>query len=183
MSVLSDPKSLLRRRGADLTQGLLYAAFAIVVLITVLSVYQVVMMAHQKNEVARLMSIYTAEIRVQMKATPSDQIGAFDRAFANLAMSPSVQKDIVYGPYNFSHYALPYGGSIHKLATPGNTDRFSLAVNFGAESRGARALCTFLGSGGVGEIINGPMGSDYRIVRTQCGEGQQVLSVQVAYSY
>lgn len=157
-----------RKRGADLTQAMLYAAFAIIVLISVLAMYQVVSLNTNKTTATRTMSMASSEARTLYRnsddftglsseqliaagAVPSD---AIDPGATNAATDDTI--------------ALPYNGTVVFEANATDATTYDAEVTFDGSNRSSRALCTFLSSGDTGVIITGPMGSEYQIGDTDC---------------
>lgn len=141
-----------RKRGADMTQALLYAAFAIVVLISVLAMYQVVTLNSNKTTASRTVSTAAQEARTLFRN--SVDFTGLDNA--TLIQAGAVPTDAVSG----SNITLPYQGTV--AFTPATGGKFQAAVAL-SETRGGRALCTFLSSGTAGEVITGPMGAEYTV--------------------
>lgn len=148
-----------RKRGADMTQALLYAAFAIVVLISVLAMYQVVTLNSNKTAAARTVSTAAQEARTLYRNSV-DFTGLTNTV---LVRAGAVPTDAISGTDGIT---LPYQGSIE--FTEAADSKFQAEVTFDAGSRGAKALCTFLSSGaavaeegGVAPVITGPMGAEY----------------------
>ncbi len=144
-----------RKRGADMTQALLYAAFAIIVLISVLGMYQVVTLNSNKTTATRTMSMASGEARTLYR-NADDFTGITAQKLIDAGAVPT---DAVNADGTIK---LPYQGSV-QFAAAGTTG-YTATVTFGADpSRSATALCTFLSAGEVDTIITGPMGSEYVI--------------------
>lgn len=139
-----------RKRGADMTQALLYAAFAIVVLISVLAMYQVVTLNNNKTNASRTVSTAAQEARTLYRN--SVDFTGLDNA--TLIQAGAVPTDAVSG----TNITLPYQGTVDFTAATGG--KFQATVT-PTNTRGGRALCTFLASGTAGEVITGPMGAEY----------------------
>lgn len=150
-----------RKRGADMTQALLYAAFAIVVLISVLAMYQVVTLNSNKTTAARTVSTAAQEARTLFRN--SVNFTGLDNEM--LIQAGAVPTDAISGTETIT---LPYQGSIDFEPTAAGADegKFQATVELSA-TRGGRALCTFLSSGATtGEVITGPMGAEYKLAST-----------------
>lgn len=142
-----------RKRGADMTQALLYAAFAIVVLISVLAMYQVVTLNSNKTTASRTVSTAAQEARTLFRNSV-DFIGLNT---AMLVQAGAVPTDAIGGTPEAPTITLPYQGTV--AFTP-NGNKFQAAVALSG-TRGGRALCTFLSSGVGANVITGPMGAEY----------------------
>lgn len=146
-----------RKRGADMTNALLWAAFAIVVLISILGMYQVVQLNSNKTNATRTMSTVSNEARTLYR-------NATDFGTTNLnntlVQAGAVTNDAIGGTDAARLITLPYGTSV---VFTGAGQNFTATMTFPENSRGARALCTFLTSGDKDALINGPLGSDYSL--------------------
>lgn len=149
-----------RKRGADLTQAMLYAAFAIIVLISVLAMYQVVSLNTNKTTATRTMSMASSEARTLYRN--SDDFNGLTSQ--RLIDAGAVPTDAVDG----NTITLPYNGTV-AFAPSASGNTYQATVTFGQSTRSSRALCTFLASGETGVIITGPMGSEYQIGSVACG--------------
>lgn len=163
-----------RKRGADMTNALLWAAFAIVVLISILGMYQVVQLNSNKTNATRTMSTVSNEARTLYR-------NATDFGTTNLnntlVQAGAVTNDAIGGTEEARLITLPYGTSV---TFTGAGQNFTAAMTFPG-SRGARSLCTFLTSGDKGVLINGPLGSDYSIpAGTECAEAGGVITATYA---
>ena len=143
-----------RKRGADMTQALLYAAFAIVVLISVLAMYQVVTLNSNKTTAARTVSTAAQEARTLFR----NSVNFADLDNETLIQAGAVPTDAISG----TDITLPYQGTID--FTP-EGEKFKATVEL-SPTRGGRALCTFLSSGAGTSVITGPMGAEYTLAAT-----------------
>lgn len=153
-----------RKRGADMTQALLYAAFAIVVLISVLAMYQVVTLNSNKTTSARTVSTAAQEARTLFRNSP-DFDGLTNTV---LIQAGAVPTDAISG----SDITLPYQGTIAFAPEGTNDEKFKATVTL-SNTRGGKALCTFLSSGAGTSVITGPMGAEYTLAATpakNCGD-------------
>lgn len=146
-----------RKRGADMTQALLYAAFAIVVLISVLAMYQVVTLNSNKTVASRTVSTAAQEARTLYRNS-ADFTGLNN---TTLIQAGAVPTDAISGTGTIT---LPYQGTV-AFTPEGNKFKAVVALS---NTRGGKALCTFLSSGatvGAGTdpapVITGPMGAEY----------------------
>lgn len=144
-----------RKRGADMTQALLYAAFAIVVLISVLAMYQVVTLNSNKTVAARTVSTAAQEARTLFRNSV-DFDGLTNTV---LVQAGAVPTDAVSGTDGIT---LPYQGAITFLPEGTNDEKFKATVTL-SNTRGGKALCTFLSSGAGTSVITGPMGAEYTL--------------------
>lgn len=147
-----------RKRGADMTQALLYAAFAIVVLISVLAMYQVVTLNSNKTSSARTVSTAAQEARTLFR----NSVDFTGLSNTTLIQAGAVPTDATDGT---STITLPYQGTVAFAPNATDATKFDATVTFDADTRGARALCTFLASGvsagPTAGVITGPMGAEY----------------------
>lgn len=159
-----------RKRGADMTNALLWAAFAIVVLISILGMYQVVQLNSNKTSATRTVSTVSNEARTLFR-NAQDFTGLNN---ALLVQAGAVTNDATDG---VSDITLPYGTDVVFAVGAPDATTFTATMDFGADpSRGAIALCTFLTSGDTTGLINGPMGSDYTITSADCAAGDAVIT-------
>lgn len=142
-----------RKRGADMTQALLYAAFAIVVLISVLAMYQVVTLNSNKTAAARTVSTAAQEARTLYRNS-EDFTGLTNTVLVQAGAVPTDATD------GTSSITLPYQGTV--AYTPTADGKFQALVTLSG-TRGGRALCTFLSSGAGTSVITGPMGAEYTL--------------------
>lgn len=165
LSALNKARMDARKRGADMTQALLYAAFAIIVLISVLGMYQVVTLNSNKTTATRTMSMASGEARTLYR-NADDFTGL---SSARLIQAGAVPTDAIDGGADAdiatetdNLVKLPYQGTV-AFAPATDATEFDAVVEFSDSTRSSRALCTFLSSGETGVIITGPMGSEYSI--------------------
>lgn len=165
LSALNKARMDARKRGADMTQALLYAAFAIIVLISVLGMYQVVTLNSNKTTATRTMSMASGEARTLYR-NADDFTGL---SSARLIQAGAVPTDAIDGGADGkieteadNLVKLPYQGAV-AFARAADPTEFNAVVTFEDDTRSSRALCTFLSSGETGVIITGPMGSEYSI--------------------
>lgn len=142
-----------RKRGADMTQALLYAAFAIVVLISVLAMYQVVTLNSNKTVASRTVSTAAQEARTLFR----NSADFTDLDNETLIRAGAVPTDAISGTDTIT---LPSGGTV--VYAPATGGKFQATVTL-SNTRGGKALCTFLTSGTAGEVITGPMGAEYTV--------------------
>lgn len=146
-----------RRRGSDMTNALLWAAFAIVVLISILGMYQVVQLNSNKTTATRTVSMGSSEARTLFR-----NAGTFDGLNNEMLIEAGA-----FPPETLSgtDVVLPYGSSVEFLPGQYDNTTFDGIFRFNG-TRGAVSLCTFLTSGERDVQISGPLGSDY-ILPTQ----------------
>ena len=145
-----------RKRGADMTQALLYAAFAIVVLISVLAMYQVVTLNSNKTVAARTVSTAAQEARTLYR----NSADFADLKNTTLIQAGAVPTDAIGGTDAAPTITLPYGGTV--VYAPATGGKFQATVTL-SNTRGGKALCTFLSSGDADKVITGPMGAEYTV--------------------
>lgn len=162
--------AVARKRGADMTNALLWAAFAIVVLISILGMYQVVQLNSNKTSATRTASTVSNEARTLFRN--AKDFSTLNNAL--LIQAGAVTNDATDGT---STITLPYGTAVAfgPAGTGGTTSQFDATLTF-ADTRGAKSLCTFLTSGEKDTLINGPMGSDYIVpASTDCSTAGNVI--------
>lgn len=147
-----------RKRGADLMQAMLYAAFAIFVLIAVLGVFQVVQLNSNKNTATRTVSMASSEARTLYRNS-DDFTGLTSQRLIDAGAVPT---DAIDGAL----IKLPYQGTVAFAPNATDATTYDAVVAFDGNTRSSRALCTFLSAGETGVIITGPMGSEYQISGT-----------------
>ncbi len=161
----------IRKRGADMTQALLYAAFAIIVLISVLAMYQVVTVNNNKAEASRIMSMISNDLRLTAKTGAS----ARDLTAAAFIARGAVPATAISG----EEIRLPYGGILRfnnfGLGDPTIQPLMGVEIYFEEGSRGTTALCTYLSAGSDSptaftKVDAGPLGENY-MVANYCNPG------------
>jgi len=156
-----------RKRGADMTQALLYAAFAIVVLISVLAMYQVVTLNSNKTTASRTVSTAAQEARTLYRN--SVDFTGLDNT--TLIQAGAIPTDAFTGTNTIT---LPYGGTV--VYAPATGGKFQATVTL-SDTRGGKALCTFLSSGTGGQVITGPMGAEYSVpADVDCATAQTFIA-------
>lgn len=145
-----------RKRGADMTQALLYAAFAIVVLISVLAMYQGVTLSNNKTNASRTVSTAAQEARTLYR----NSVDFTGLSNETLIQAGAVPTDAVSGT---NIIKLPYQGTV--VFGPAADGKFQAVVT-PTNTRGGKALCTFLASGAPDQVITGPMGAEYVVPAT-----------------
>ncbi len=186
-----------RKRGADMTQALLYAAFAIIVLISVLAMYQIVSLNAKKEETTRVMNVISSEIRTMARGSAANMesyingSASFEGRLIDLGIVP--QSAVSDGDI-----VLPYNGTLEAggFAINGAHDEtFYMQIMFMNASRGGRALCAYLGSGSEyatqgaapAMIENGPLGANYTVINlcspTTAGVGSDGQNIALLVGY
>lgn len=163
-----------RKIGGDITQSLLYAAFALVVLMGSLTLYNAVQLNNAKQEAVKVMTAATQSVRQLYK----------DKNYSELTMQQIVNSGVIpssalTGTPPNQRILLAYGGVVEIVPTFLN-DGFSAFVVFNNSSWRGRALCRFLSSGPRGQMLDGPMGSDYSLDIEHCND-QSFPSFNVLY--
>lgn len=148
-----------RKRGYEATQMLLFTAFVIIGMISVLALYQVVMLNSNKTKATQVVSMASGEARTLYRN--SDNFTGLSSA--TLIAAGAVPTDAVSG----TNIVLPYQGTV-AFAPSASGNTFEATVTFPASTRSTRALCTFLSTGQTGVIITGPMGSEYQLGTADC---------------
>lgn len=158
-----DPRHI-RKRGSDMAKSLLYAMFAIVIIIDVMALYGTVRLNQSKQQAVQIMTTAALEARQAHKGT----------TFAGLTTQSLIERgavpaSAVIGSEPNQSILLPYGGVVNIVPTFLN-DGFSAYVVFNNSSWQAHALCFYLASGQRGTMIDGPMGSDYSLDIEHCND-------------
>lgn len=165
----------IRKTGSDMTSALLWAAFSIGVLISIISVYLIVEINSRKREFSEIAHLASTELRRVAKSYESIYaIPNPDTILQDYGIIPSqyVTAD--------NELVLPYGLEI----SFGANSAQEVTVSFSApDSRLASAVCHSLkGVVAVGEdVITGPMGSNYVLEVAECDRGAGELFIQAAY--
>lgn len=161
-----------RKRGAEMTGALLWAAFAIGVLISILGVYQVVQLNSNKTAATRTMSTISNEARGMFRNSPN-----FTGLTNQLLVDAGAVTNDAYtagsGENAQPRITLGYDTGVVFAPTTGG---FSATIRPGPGIR-ARNLCTFLNAGnGSTELINGPLGSDYVLSGSCSGDNAAIVA-------
>lgn len=160
-----------RRIGADMTNALLWAAFAIAVLISILGMYQIIQMNSNKTEATRTISMVSSEVRsLYQNRTNFDSVSAQSIIDAG---------GVPVGVVQNNQITLPYGGVVD---VSGSADTFEIDIAYADATRGAQALCVFLVSGfeASGQMIEaGPLGSNYTLASNACAD--DAFTIEVSY--
>ncbi len=164
-----------------MTQALLYAAFAIIVLISVLAMYQVVTMNAKKTQVTRLMSAITTELQSMSLAGN----GTFEGVPARLVARGAIPRDSLKSSNGGRNevITLPFDGNIDMYFEGAGASGTPLTgiISWANPTRSAVALCNYLSAGEVGALISGPLGSDYVITQTVCESGSPAVGFLFRY--
>lgn len=172
LSALNKARMDARKRGADMTQALLYAAFAIIVLISVLGMYQVVTLNSNKTTATRTMSMASGEARTLYR-NADDFTNLTSARLIKAGAVPTDAVDQSGTPTDTTDDTIkvPYQGTVAFRPNATDATKFDAVVTFATPStRSSRALCTFLSTGEPGTIITGPMGSEYSIGTVACDD-------------
>lgn len=171
------------KRGADMTQSLLYAAFALVVLISVLAVYQVVDFNAKKRESAQIMTGISSELPLMKPGNPT-------RGYPGYQTDRLIDRGIL-GSENLRTVgaerliSLPYGGGVGYLIVPTLDYIFSgdgqVQIVWPDNTIRARHLCAYLSSGDQGVLRDGPLGNQYAILSASCDASSPALLINVSY--
>lgn len=167
----------IRKRGADMTQALLYAAFAIIVLISVLAIYQVVTFNASKTELVNLASTVQNETRMMTKGR-AQTFGITAQNVIDSGVIPSRNIGDIQG---YPIIKLPYGGY---MTIGGNGTTVQAGMAWTEPSRSAKNLCNFMAgvqdadpNGPAVAVEQGPMGSNYVVVN-RCAEDNASFIVE-----
>ncbi len=153
----------LRKRGADMAQALLWAAFALLVVVTALYAFTVVDIRRSKAATTESIAAISGEIRGVF--TNSEDFSGLNNDF--LINAGSVPVGNVRDTNGVRTIVLPHGGALS--FAPGNTQHtFNARIDWAVSGRTPLALCLHIASTGTGEAISGPLGVDYEIERADC---------------
>lgn len=163
----------IRRAGADLTQAMLYAAFAIFVLVSVLYGYTMVDLRRSKASTTTLMTFISSEIRGLYAGQAN--VGSLDSEhLINAGSVPLGQAREVAGEFSI---IAPHGGFITFSPTADPLD-FRATIEWPAGGRTPRALCLHLVGTDEEEEGAGPLGTDYVIEDSDCyGESPMLIAI------
>lgn len=181
-------RALLRKRfitrkfGADMTNALLYAAFAIVIFLAGMKIYEVVDLNARKHEASLIMT----GVSEALKDHPTFYTLAYDEEDA-AEITDAIRKT---GLINDSHFrdvaggaelSVPYGGVLSYQIICHKCGDGVVYLAFMEPTRKAAALCTYLGSGPMGVLRSGPLGTDYSVNAKNCDSDQGGLFINFSY--
>ena len=174
--------SRIRRRGADMTQSLLYVSYAIIVLIGVLAVYEVVNRNTARKETAQILTNLSAEFLTWPRGWDNGtftqdhlatiaKAGAFDPGLLSQENGTSV----LHLPYGARATYTSYGSGGHTLV---GTIMFDPANHRGV------SLCNYLIAGAeiaemTGRAISGPLGAEYVVEDAQCTSDMSYINYAI----
>lgn len=170
-------KMNVRKIGGDMTNALLWAAFAIVVLISILSTYQVVMFNKAKQDMSMTFTAVSTEFH-SWPFSYSDGLGTTD--YALTFRDAGAYNDSDVGTDGMGTYLkLPYESRAYFY--PGGSSNYSMtvAIYFGDNQR-ARWLCTASMAGReAGVTQSGLLGFNYEISGGDCSQGTPVVAFRM----
>ena len=163
----------IRKTGADLTQAMLYAAFAIFVLVSVLYGYTMVDIRRSKANTTTLMSFMSSEIRGLYAG--QGNVGSLDAG--HLIRAGSVPLGNAREIDGNSSIIAPHGGFV-TFSPADNPLDFRATIVWPAGGRTPRALCLHLVGTDEEEEGAGPLGTDYVIEDSDClGESPRLIAI------
>lgn len=156
MDPIHTRKKSLRKFGSDMTNALLWAAFAIAVLISILSVYQITQYNASRKDALQNVSVISNEAR---------QLFTTQDRYTGLNAEMLIEAGAVTNEsHNGTEIILPYGGVMTFEASQWRKE-FTVYVTFDSNTVHSRALCNTLSVGSPpaqhGEPMDGPMGNNY----------------------
>lgn len=170
------PLSFIRRRGADMTQSLLYAALALVVVIVGFGLYRIVDTNVAKKEMSgMLINISTGMHEFGQTHRSLFDIQDVDNMLADRGMVP-----VAYVT-SYDTVDVPGGMRLHFLFTGPR----SMTMTYVGTSSKSVAVCQYLTAGtSVGERVeSGKMGRNYTPIGINCDpEWTGVAQFQISYS-
>lgn len=160
---MTTSKRAVRRSGADLTQAMLYAAFAILVLMSVLYGYTQVELRRSKTNTTALMAFISSEIR----GLYAGRANVGDLSAEHLIHAGSVPLGFAREVDGEFSIVAPHGGFITFSPTDDPLD-FRATMEWPSGGRTPRALCLHLVGTEEEEESSGPLGTDYVIETADC---------------
>lgn len=174
-------RNFTRRRGSDLTNSLLWSAFAILILLSVLALVRVVNMNQTRMEMIQDVNLIVSEARTLHLRKSSYQGLTTNTLIRSGALPPKMVKDL-NGQGRFFQLVLPKGGYV--AVNPGafsarDPNAFEMILYFGND-RDSQSLCHYM-SGGREDfteysnnvnydnlIETGPLGTNYVMNQITC---------------
>lgn len=181
-------RALLRKRfitrkfGADMTNALLYAAFAIVIFLAGMKIYEVVDLNARKHEASLIMT----GVSEALKDHPTFYTLAYDGEDA-AETSDAIRKTGLIDDKHFRDVAggaelsVPYGGVLSYQIICYKCGDGLVVIAFQEPTRKAAALCTYLSSGPMSVLRTGPLGTDYSVNDKNCDVDGGPLFVSLSY--
>lgn len=156
-------KHIIRRRGADLTQALLFSAIAVALVIGVMYLRTVVD-AQQKR-----MATMSGFTQISNEARTQSRLGANPgNLYNNILQSGSIAEDLVLNMVDREFLILPYWGLVD-VYDDLSTNGYVISVVYSFPSEKAVQMCNYLSRGTVGQFqSSGPLGTDYAIGTRNC---------------
>lgn len=174
-------RNFTRRRGSDLTNSLLWSAFAILIILSVLVLVRIVNMNQTRMEMIQGVNLIVSEARTLHLRKSSYQGLTANTLIRSGALPPKMVKDL-NGQGRFFQLVLPKGGYVS--LNPGafsarDPNAFEMILYFGND-RDSQSLCHYM-SGGREDfteysnsinydnlIETGPLGTNYVMNQIMC---------------
>lgn len=170
----------IRKFGADMTNALLYAAFAAVIFIAGMKIYEAVDLNARKHEASVVMTGVSEALKDHRTfyalSYDGEDAAEISDAIRKTGMVPDKHFLNVAGGAELS---VPYGGVLsymiicHKCGV--------VYITFMEPTRKAAALCTYLSSGPMRVLRTGPLGTDYSVNDKNCDVDGGPLFVSLSY--
>lgn len=160
----NEQRFLLRRRGYEATQMLLFTAFVIITMLSMLYAYGLIDVRRSKTNLTSALIAMTGEIKGVYKG--SETLQTLDTNYLiNSGSAPPGNVRVVDGEQTL---IAPYGGVITFAAIPNEVRSFSATITWPSDGRSPKALCRHMAGVSGGQMIVGPMGSDYELADSNC---------------
>ena len=156
-------KRNIRKRGADMMQTLLYAMFALMVLVGTLYIWSMIDIRRAKAETTTVASQISSEVRAMFTGYSS-----FERLTTDLMIDVgSVPNSNVRDVGGVKTIMIPHGGNI-SLTNGTEQHSFIANVSWPENGRAPKSVCLHMSSTGINEVSSGPMGTNYKITDADC---------------
>lgn len=156
---LKKTKAGTRKVGSDMTNALLWAAFVIVILVSIMAVYQVVRLNANKRLASESVTMLMNESRLLFSGRNSYD----DITNQMLIEAGAVPPEMING----DDITVPYGGVVVLESRSSFRKELNLTVTFPESTFQTRSLCMYMGQGSQDyqhtNLETGPMGVDYMI--------------------
>lgn len=173
-------KTLLERRAANRKRGFSMSDVMlglIIVLVGTAVLYGVFTIAQRQNAkgtASRVASMAASEARLLFR-NRADFDALTGQTLINAGAIPVDSIGLGAGTApDTDAIILPFSGAVRYT---GSGNNFTATVTWNDDNGNSRSLCNYLSSGEPGEIISGPMGSEYTLGTINCAVANPTFSV------
>lgn len=161
-----------RKIGIDMSNAMLWAAFAAVILMTTFYTYATVKISHEKRMATTLISAITSDIRGIKEIH-----GNYDFLSSDFLVDVGSVPDNNIRQVN-GETKISFDPSSTLVFSPSpNRSRFDLDITWDTNGRIPQAVCRYLASAVSENVPSGALGENYEILSASCSLSSPTLSV------